>query len=661
MMMNNRWPKSKVAATAILGLVAFVIFDEHSYTYRHRRSRRQKRTLDLDNLETLPKKTIEINAGESSSGSLQERLHNLGLEVSESTAEVEQVQNDLIKQAEAAISEGRVAFRVVPTNGNEDDTLNFNEIFIEVINPRPEHKYSVTIVSSNRYTGTAILKPNLKPHKPHGRRSGNVYSWKPILSGDYEVLVHKIDRSQFNTFNTPTPLIQPPFPFSVSAADSGLAVTRLDDRIQNSPPCQTLNKVDVYSHWDGDWLGPEFQLSESIRTGWSFVPSQEMGCKLETFNTELIQAVPEKKSILILGRSIERGILLSLVDMMLNIDEKRELRHSVINKCWGRMSVTKGNLKVTYQDFRVSELEDPNKPSLIQCHNDKLARDGSSYLGNSTLMYEKIFQQQPQQDWPSVIYLHTAFGAPRGIDFMFDAHVRSFVEKMPSWWQGTLILGDYQLDARRAGFMGNLQYRDYKNSIHSLVKSLNDPRVRWIDGIGISKEMRLYSQQYGEDLSIGESQHFHSLIDGHSPKLLAEYPEPLLIRSNITEMLGQLLLGHALGPKQEYIEHVKRVNAPPNSRLRWCYACPRCLLPFSINPHPQMECHDGPLAETKWNPRESAHCDMTRKNMVIVNGKKVFLPEDATMCPKSCLQRPVTHRRSTESNTIDVRECSIIG
>ena len=617
-----------MAATAIgIFLLAFVnIIDEQSYNTQYLDGRRS------------------LKAGTK-----------LDLEVAKSAAKVDQqAQNDLIKEAEAAIRHGRVAFRVIPRNGNDDDPLFPNEILIEVINPHPEHTYSVTVVSPNRYTGTAMQLN----YSPQGKtNSFNIYSWKPILSGNYEVLVHEIDPKQFNK---PTPLIQPPFPFGISEADSGLAVTRLEDRIQNSPPCQTLNKVDLYSRWDGDWLGPEFQLSESIRTGWSFIPSQEMGCKLETFSTELIQAVPEKKSILVLGRSIERGILLSLVDMMLNMDEKKELSHSVINKCWGKMSVTKGNLKVTYQDFRVSELEDPNKPRLIQCHNDKLARDGSSYLGNATLNWEGIFQQQPQQDWPSVIYLHTALGAPHGIDLMFDAHVRSFVEKLPSSWQGTLLLGDYQLDAKKAGFMDNFQYQDYKHKIHSLVKSLNDPRVRWVDGNGISKEMRLYSQQHGEELSIGESQHFHTVIGGHRHKLLDEYPEPLLIRSNITEMLGQLLLGHALGPKQEYIEHVKRVNAPPNSRLRWCHACPRCLLPFSIDPHPRIECHDGPLAEDVWNPIDTAHCDTTMKNRVSINGKNVFLREDATMCPKSCLQRPVTHRRSTESNTIDVRECPII-
>ncbi len=76
-----------------------------------------------------------------------------------------------------------------------------------------------------------------------------------------------------------------------------------------------------------------------------------MNCKLETFDSQALRSLPEKKSIYILGRSVERGIFLSFADIMLDKNEKRELRASVIGKCWGCAAITKGNMRVVYQDF----------------------------------------------------------------------------------------------------------------------------------------------------------------------------------------------------------------------------------------------------------------------------------------------------------------------
>jgi hypothetical protein len=57
-----------------------------------------------------------------------------------------------------------------------------------------------------------------------------------------------------------------------------------------------------------------------------------MDCKLETFDTQSLRSLPKKKSIYILGRSVERGIFLSLIDIMLEEHEKG-IRDSVVGKC----------------------------------------------------------------------------------------------------------------------------------------------------------------------------------------------------------------------------------------------------------------------------------------------------------------------------------------
>merc|ERR1712216_431375 len=113
----------------------------------------------------------------------------------------------------------------------------------------------------------------------------------------------------------------------------------LNHRMQTMPPCQTVSNPHVYSHWDGDWLGPGLRMEDSIRTGWGFLPSPSMNCKVETFSRELIEAIPTKKKIFILGRSVERGVFFSLMDVMLDGKEKAMVGESELAKCWGRASV----------------------------------------------------------------------------------------------------------------------------------------------------------------------------------------------------------------------------------------------------------------------------------------------------------------------------------
>jgi hypothetical protein len=198
-----------------------------------------------------------------------------------------------------------------------------------------------------------------------------------------------------------------------------------------------------------------------------------MNCKLETFDTQSLRSLPEKKSIYILGRSVERGIFLSLVDIMLKEHEKRFLKRSIIDKCWGRASITKGNMRVVYQDFRSSMFEDPTEPPFIECHNDKLVKHaGSSFITNATKLWEEIFQQD-ESDWPSVIYFHTGFAhaynrnAPNR--FMFDYHVKLFVDMLPPTWQGTMFIDNVTLSGWDGGYANMLHYGEYLKDITDMV------------------------------------------------------------------------------------------------------------------------------------------------------------------------------------------------
>ena len=77
-MSNNRWPKQLELATAILGLclVAFVIFDDKSYTDRYHGLDGRRSLRDIDSIS--PQQTLRR------------------LETTRNTIEIEQVQNDII-------------------------------------------------------------------------------------------------------------------------------------------------------------------------------------------------------------------------------------------------------------------------------------------------------------------------------------------------------------------------------------------------------------------------------------------------------------------------------------------------------------------------------------------------------------------------------------
>ena len=530
---------------------------------------------------------------------------------------------EIIKKA---VTDGRTYFQV---HHRMDDGASAiflpSEIMIEVLNPKPNCIYSVTVESHNLYTGTAMLLAE------------GQFSWKPILPGQYDVLVHEIDLGD----NGKTPLIQPPHTFLVTELIAGTGLSMLEDRL-NMPPCQIRMAKNVYSHWEGDWLGPDFRLENSIRTGWSFLPSSRMNCKLETFDSQALQSLPEKKLIYILGRSVGRGIFLSLVDIMLDEQEKRLLKHSVVGKCWGRAAITKGNVRVVYQDFRSSNFEDPTEPPFIECHNDKLVKyAGSSFITNATKLWEEIFQQD-EYEWPSVIYFVTGY---MSINFKFDYHVKFFVDMLPPTWQGTMFIGDPALSGRYGGYVSMPQYEEYLAGINGMRKLLKDPRVRWIDGHGISKEMRMYNQDGEEYMS--RSQHFHRYCASTKRGINGEF---MTVCSNVTEMMGQLLLGHAVGPKADFTEQVKRTPSDSGAFM-WCHACPKCMLPLAIVPYPNLTCVTGPISR-----KENYDFCPAREEVRTASDQN----SDPLLCPLSCLDQEVTSEFGSESDTVFVRQCPIL-
>ena len=424
---------------------------------------------------------------------------------------------------------------------------------IDIVQPKDNCVYSVTIESPNKYTGVAQLQSR--------ESSLVIFSWSPPFPlDDYRIIVHELGpnygRSGKKTVIVPPGVL--PIPVQGEQLNEQ-QVSQLLKFWNEAPPCSTLqDKSDALSTWNGHWIGPDLEryLNWSVsgrnwlRNGWRFMPSSyEMNCQIETFTTEDLLSIPpdprdkRKKSIFVIGTSIMRGVFLSLVDLLLPIDDKMEFTRSSVANCWGRAQLTKGNLRLTYQDFRVSELEEPSEINTnvnhIECHNGKIAKEDSKFLLNAYEIWEEIFDNPTQ--WPDVIFMLSGYGY--GYDsFDFNSHTLHFARNLPKDWTGTLIFTDGQFSAAVVeSQVGQFNY--YRSDIRSMLAKIKDSRVRWLDSAGVSKEMKMYTER-GPEIVAGTG-HFHRSCNG--PK-----SDPIKICSNITEIVAQMLLGHALGPKKTF-------------------------------------------------------------------------------------------------------------
>ena len=107
--------------------------------------------------------------------------------------------------------------------------------------------------------------------------------------------------------------------------------------------------------------------------------------------------------------------------------------------------------------------------------------------------------------------------------------------------------------------------------------------------------------------------------------------------SNVTKVVAQLLLEHALGPRQE----LPRKNTErPLKPAKWCHACPKCLVPAKIIPYPKMKCGWGQL-----------------KAKMDIDNCHGATDEDTPACPQVCLRTPVKEMFGTELDKVHVRHC----
>ena len=118
------------------------------------------------------------------------------------------------------------------------------------------------------------------------------------------------------------------------------------------PTCEIGDGNGEDFFWNtGTWVSSNIASAEYgvTRDGWVFQPRT---CVYDTFlydDLMLLASLSEPTWLLILGGSVQRGLYLMLIDMILAQGQKDDFGSNSIQKCWGYADITVGNLRVTYQ------------------------------------------------------------------------------------------------------------------------------------------------------------------------------------------------------------------------------------------------------------------------------------------------------------------------
>ena len=140
--------------------------------------------------------------------------------------------------------------------------------------------------------------------------------------------------------------------------------------------------------------------NECLRWGYAFRPNHGR-CYYEAWTPRDLVAYATNSSlpkqwILVAGTSRLRGVFLSLADHLL---EGQRGEFEAISKCWGRMDVEVGSLRLTFQDFRAQDIfgrwpipDAQRRLRRFQCHDDKQATyDDHEYAQNATAFVRNVF------------------------------------------------------------------------------------------------------------------------------------------------------------------------------------------------------------------------------------------------------------------------------
>ena len=168
------------------------------------------------------------------------------------------------------------------------------------------------------------------------------------------------------------------------------------------------------------------------------------------FSTQFLRleaaTLKENTTIAVLGTSVDRGVFLTMLDMLTDARETQHLKESIVGKCWGRATVQVGGLKVLYQDLRTSKLDAAESQNGgMVCHDTHIAQKQGMFL-DARRMIHQLFSSSRQQDWPRVVLLNSGCpcqsffktGQDNADPINCVSKVASLLSAVPPSWNGTV-------------------------------------------------------------------------------------------------------------------------------------------------------------------------------------------------------------------------------
>eukprot|EP00903_Cladosiphon_okamuranus_P020050 g18416.t1 len=420
-------------------------------------------------------------------------------------------------------------------------------------------------------------------------------TYESLFPGDYLVYVEEV---RLNNHDEGIPVLDSPFRLTVTGAP------KLDT--DDLPACHSIEQDLPDSFWrPGTWVSSNIASPAHgvTRCGWVFQPKT---CVLDTFSYEDLMYVASAEQptwLLVLGSSIQRGVFLMLVDMILAEGQKDELESSTIQKCWGYAEVRVGNLRVTYQDMRLHDSGGGGGQKVI-CNNEKLASGSTAEFVRSCREFFSSTAFAKDTSWPTSIL------ASSMVDHGPNLDVEVLLKALPSDWQGTLLFVDHL-----SGFGVNwhqrnptmTRFEDVKISLRAdalfgiaeleKIRSYmeRDPRISFMSAFPIiqpmlfenEKECRAGTRKYGA------SQHLHCVL---GPDPSRTHNGAQMVQSTVTEMVANILISKSVGPKsllrstfKSNPDMFEKVTTP-GTTFHVCYDCPASLLPFHVKASPELTC-----------------------------------------------------------------------
>ncbi|KAI9033183.1 hypothetical protein DFJ74DRAFT_156942 [Hyaloraphidium curvatum] len=386
-----------------------------------------------------------------------------------------------------------------------------------------------------------------------------------------------------------------------------ISVTGASFRRREKPRCRS-GPTD-----NGLWLrcGSTFSagIRNCLRWGWVFEPSD---CHYEIWSHGDLKrkffsnSKAGKRWIVFLGDSVMRGVFLSAVDLLLNTTGG-ELH--TIAKCWGRLDVEWGRIRLTYQDFRAfsyGRYPPWSSHQDFECHGNVTALDFFQLQENGTEFMRRLFSSTTRAPTAVVFPLHIAT----------DPRIASNLLQLPQSYTGQLIAIAFPNLVQSIGIPPQ-KVPPLMQEAQSIVF------LHPVDFV-YAPILAIPLLRTGEGGVTSLSQHWHRDT---------RQGEPWGIDGLLTDMLAQVVFNQALGAK---LPGYAISSSVEESRI--CMDCPPGLLPFHIYPEPNMTCHSGVIGD--------------RTNISV--GQHVHA---APKCPESCMQRRPTHNVATQSGVVEGRIC----